>query len=225
MRKSTLFLIVASVIAVVTIVTCSKKNPTQATPPPEQIVISDQVVVVPDTTMNKIHHVDSTNYTYYFNKTATNISSLQHGQIIVNGMEEGTLRKVNSVSETADYYVVQTDSARLDEAILQGGFYSSFALEPNKVKTIKTLKGVTVKPNSKGDAFFISFDQVIYEDQGTGAQIKINGTAEYKPSVDFGVKFNNGLDTLGFIVMVSKTASLTLIANKEICLSNHFRKQ
>jgi len=190
-----------------------KKNPTKSTPK-EEVVISNLVVVVPDSTMNKLDHIDST--IYYFSKNATDLLSLQSGRIIVNGMGSGILRKVDSVYQAGSYIVVETQGARLDEVIVKGGFSIDIVLSPDKLDNVKSLKGLIIKP--EGDGFYIDFDNVIWTDPQTGAEIRITGNATYNSSVKFGLKYDYGLDTLGFVMMAEKTASLNVTASKSITL-------
>jgi hypothetical protein len=190
-----------------------KKNPTKSTPT-QEVVISNSVVVLPDSTMKKLDHTDST--TYYFSNSAKSLLNLQPGNIIVNGMGNGTLRKVKSVSETNNFIAVATEGARLDEVILKGGFSIDTTLSSEKLQDVRLLKGIIFKPD--GNRFYVAFDTVIWTDPETGGEIRIDGNVTFSARVKLGVKYDNGLDTLGFVVTTAKTESLSVIASKSVNL-------
>ena len=186
-------------------------------PPPQQPEISSVVVALADSTMNKLDHVDSS--TYYFSKSASDLLSLNPGNIILSGIGNGTLRKVQNVIETNDFIEIQTEKARIDEVILQRGFALDIDLKPDMLDSVTSLKGMTVQVLD--GQFYVLFNDVgICIDSETQAEVKITGSTTFSPSLEFGIKFDNGIDTLGLQLSVVQTCSLNVNASQSIICYN-----
>jgi len=126
---------------------------------------------------------------YYFDKQATEIAELRAGDIFIGTMGNGYLRKVVSVRETADEYIVETTTATIVEAfeMLKIRFQKEITPEDVEAQTFKSLKlprGVSVMPAVEIGKFRIVLERVIEVDSG---EIKISGELTFTPTVELNI--------------------------------------
>ena len=92
-----------------------KKNDLPA-PSPTDIVIAKEVKVISNQIWNdNIISMDSTYFTIKFKKGITSTLQFKTGDIIINSVGEGLLRRVTSVSTVNNTIIIETGSASITE--------------------------------------------------------------------------------------------------------------
>jgi len=213
-KMFTLSALAMMIVAGVFLWGCSKKSSPTAPPttPQETIEISPNAVVIPDSTMNLLQNIDSTNFDLYYSQGTNIINNLQPGNIFISAKGEGMLRKVRSVVDSLGYTIVHTDSAKLEEVIINGSINIDVTMSPDKVKIIGIKKGVTITTDQKGD-YSINFANVaVGWDPANNQPIIIDGNATMTPpNIKTGIKFTNGaVDTLAITVTATQTTNITM---------------
>ena len=167
-------------------------------------------VILNDVTMQKLVNLDGT--TYYFDSTATELSTLQAGDVIASSGGNGLLRRVVAVLVTFDgQYAVETADATLEDVIEQGTIVFSKVLTHGDLKAVATTsKGVSLRkaaaPASK-DFVFDIVDVVIFDvdkdTTTTSDQIMVTGSV----TVNFTVDMAASIKEKEFkTVLITKTA-------------------
>ncbi len=163
-------------------------------PKPGEIVVADITKVMDASTREAIASIDTINYTFVFNGQSNLLNNLKVGDILVDSCSDkapyGYLRKITKIEGSKSDKTVQTEQAKLTDAVLQGSIdfsASELPLMRNRVRSMKLAPGVTLKnmKNTDFSVFYFDYDMHLGDDD---AQINITGNS----SLDMGLffKFN-----------------------------------
>jgi N-acetylneuraminic acid mutarotase len=177
---------------------CKKEQPVAPPPPEPDVKVSPNARPIDSTVSQQLLSISSDGYTFTFSSGATSILSLRPNDIVIMQRDQGYLRKVISVEQTANNIVVQTGDAVLTDAIEKATFVDSGALTPANAKSVTNLlEGVLLKTSTLNpNAFVFQIDSVVIYDQDgnlntTNDQIRANGALQVNLSRRFEVSIEN----------------------------------
>ncbi len=139
----------ALLFIVVFLTTCVKEEQVVLDPTLEMNLFS-HVKVLADADFNDhILAVDSVNYTLTANPALIDQYDIDIGDIIVSSVGYGLLRRVESISHTADRFFIQTSQATLEDAVEQGQIMYKQTLSPQMIDSVVYFyQGVKLAPST-----------------------------------------------------------------------------
>jgi len=156
-------------------------------------VIPETTEVLTEATIQYLSGISEDGAVLTFTQSSPALADLAPGDVIVGdattSTPSGFLRKVVSVSSTAEYIVVDTGQATLEEAIESGAAQLNRRLTPDQVQAGTHLQGVRLAGASAlGDDFYLELkDVVLYDDDGNPNtkhdRILANGSIRLKPLI------------------------------------------
>lgn len=202
---------------------------------PVTVIIPETTKVVDEATAGGLASV-SPGGTLAFSETSDVLASLAQDDVIVIGVSDATPRgflgKVRSVSAQGDQVVVETDPARLQDAIQTGRLQASRELGMDDVaETITHVEGVTLQgavvrkgmEAEQGEGFVLGLnDVVIYEEDG--AEVTVSGTLAVHPTFDITIDIDGfALDELTFGFGTDEGLSVRLDAGVDAVVGKEIR--
>jgi hypothetical protein len=210
MKRVTVVRFLILIVSTIALFSCGKENPNG---PEHDILISDDVRVLGEAAIGDLHHQEGDS-TYYFNITAADVLGLEEGNIIISSQNEGFFRKVRNVSQDDEYIIVNTEFTTLEEAILKGALSTHMALNPQKVVPKYVREGVFIYP--KGDLFEVDLDEVVYQDEDTGIEVRLYGSSVFGAELDIDVHWNRGVDYIKFQTTVYHMETLGVEVEQQL---------
>lgn len=205
MRKLFFFLLQTAFIALILITGCTKTE--EPEPTPTDVIIAENVRILDASILAGMELLDTTTYVLNFSSWPMGIAAPKEGEIFVAGISESTpyglLRKVTSVTTAGSGYTCSSESARLDEVILQGKIeLHQFKLTPAMVKSMELNPGVSI--NKLKQTNLLGFDMSFEEDLDGSGKAKGYGSFYFEMGFNFdcsisiidGVQFESSLDVV-----------------------------
>jgi hypothetical protein len=184
--------VAAGLAAVALLLSCSKDKPSG--PASDEIRISPTTNVIEDEVVDHLLDItgDSLTWTPAFYKGAAAVAALRPDDVMVYPGGWGLLRKVLSVSETADRIFVVTESAALTDAIEQRSVDIKQTLTPDDLDSSLGLFGAEAlkrlaRPSGE---FYVPLDGTVLYDAGNTEltdydQIRLDGEITFRPQFEF----------------------------------------
>lgn len=164
--------------------------------------------------------VDSTDYTILIDKNASNKYSFKQGDLLVNSVGNGLLRRIESISDSATNLQIRTSQATLTDLIKQGKIDFRAALTTSMIKGIKyNYPGIymdTKHIKSTGDTIFTWLIDV-----ELAPQIHLQGTFQFNAAFILKVDISilQGLEEIKFGFEGSEDFNLALTAGSQFSLT------
>ncbi|KPA12361.1 conserved hypothetical protein, secreted [Candidatus Magnetomorum sp. HK-1] len=115
-----LFLFLISVVLVINIASCSKdEDDDEKLQNKSEAVVADNVIVLDELSNEKLIEKSESNETMVFSKDANQINGLNINDIIISDKGDGFLRKVTSIDENQNQYILNTSEAYLTDVFEQ----------------------------------------------------------------------------------------------------------
>ena len=210
-----IFQVILLTILVVLSSGCSKdsEDDDNQQPSPDEIVIPETTKVISKQTWeDNLAGIDSSNYTLYFKKGITDETPLEKGDVIISTEGGGLLRRVKSISTEGDKIKIETEQAKLTDAIQQGSFSAKIKLTSDKISSIKNLReGVSIKDYGQKSDSPIDYTISTYLDPEH--KVKVYGEFKITPEIDFDYSikwhyFTPYVKNISFDVTVTQTLEL-----------------
>jgi len=183
-------------IFIILLISFSCKKEKDDTPPENNIilepVISPSAKVLNSNSRKDILSIDTTDYSFVFNKNSEFASKLHINDVIIDEVNErmpfGYIRKIKSINTSGNNLIVTTEQAKLTDVIQQGSIrLDSVNLKSSKIINMKLTQGVKLSNKLKNTdllGFDLDFEYPICN----------NENAKIKGSIFFELKFNFDLD-------------------------------
>lgn len=185
--KKTLFYFLSSVLI---IQACSKDE--IDTESKETIPAENTVIIEEDDWQESIIEIDTSNFTFKFDKDLSNKYDLKVGDIIIGKDDGGYLRKITDFHSTNSEILIETESSTILEAFTQVKEQGNYTLTPNYSSSEFWLDDGVELTNLKStnvNILDLNLNAILYDLDGDFStytdQIKLNGN--YKLDVDFNV--------------------------------------
>jgi formylglycine-generating enzyme required for sulfatase activity len=149
--------------------------------------------VIPPETLQNLTSVSSDDVTFTFSQETPTLQALQPGSVMVGGTSsnapDGFLRKVISVDTSGPQVTVQTSPATLEDAVQQGSFHISGALEASQMMSAQSLEGVSIFQAANGLIHIDLSNVILYDADGnpntTTDQVAVHsGMVDISPSFE-----------------------------------------
>ncbi|MBN2669028.1 MAG: hypothetical protein JXR60_07350 [Bacteroidales bacterium] len=181
---------------------CKKDEEKETTPN----VVSENTIVFNDQTIAYISSLDTSNYTFVFAGSNAQIAQLKQGQIIVDDTSSiapnGFLRKITSITNNNGITTVQTEQAKLTEAVKSGSIhFNSGQVKKSNIRQIELSKDVQFS-QSKFSVFAFDYNKTIEQGNST---INISGHTEL--DLDFYMDYEWDFDILTLTPYISEFES------------------
>jgi len=204
----------------------------------KELSLTAKAKVLDDATMQTLSSISPDGSVFTFTGITPYLKSIQPDDVIVSGVTEATpyglLRKITNITIDGSQITVETTQATLEEVIKEGLLQINKPLTAADIMFFVPLKeGVTLQEvipgpvQAEGCLLPISLSQVFYDFDGdentTGDQIKLNGTACLDPTFNFGLDIGwSGLNYLLFSVGISEYINLELDAQYSLSYTEKF---
>lgn len=120
------------------------KKETNTTSPSDNKIPETTKIIEPQIWKTNFIGVDSTNFTFSFDKNLSSELSLKEGDIIVSTDGYGFIRKITNITERGDSLIIETGFARLTEIVNEGKTSFSSLLSTQKIMKINYHKNGVV---------------------------------------------------------------------------------
>ena len=171
-----------------------KEKKDQATQGTASYALAPQTQSLSSETNSQLLSVSQDSSTFRFSLQAQQIGSLKSGEIMMSTQGEGYLKKVVSVTNTGTDYVVQTETATLEQAFesLNVEFSQGLSqsdLAPQSAKPMWLAEGVRYKPSAVEKEFTVEIaSAVLYDADGNSSttydRVIAVGTLKFKVTLD-----------------------------------------
>lgn len=180
---------------IVVITSCSKKDEPNQDDPPTEVKIAEHVRVLDAATLEGMLPVDTNTYELKFQTWPTGTTAPAAGEIVVGGVTDnspyGILRKISSVEAEGSGYTCATETATLEEVILQGKINLQEAkLSSSMVKSIKLESGVKINPSKSPD--LLGFDLSFEKELDDAGEAKVYGSLYFELGFNFSLDVSIG---------------------------------
>jgi len=166
------------VLATLTLAACGGQTPPRA-PGPDEVVVAPATRVLEAEARTALQRVDEAG-TLYFAASSAQARALEAGHVLVSepapAIPYGLLRKVKTVRREGDLIVVETEPARIQDAVYQGTLEVSRPLRPEDVRG-----AVALQSGVSAQAFRLTLDS----DLGSGGRVRVTGEVSIEPILDF----------------------------------------
>jgi hypothetical protein len=164
------------------------------------VVIPDTSKVLSGESVDRLSSISEDGAVFTFSQSTTELEDLAPGDVMVGDVSsqapDGFLRRVSSVSTDGREVVVQTEPARIEDAIDTGRVQLSQVLDPADVRAAWQRQGVALAalPLAPGPGGFVqTLDNVVLFDldgdkSTKGDQVVANGELSFEPRLDFDLK-------------------------------------
>jgi hypothetical protein len=193
------------------------------------VAIPETTVVMDEGTSAALTSVSGDGATLTFSESTPELEVLSPGEVVVgdssDAAPDGFLRKVTNVTTSGGQVVVETDPARLEEAIESGTVQVTHTLTLEEVQAATPGEGIAAKKVRMAPAkagFEVRLDNVVLADKDGNAnttydQVLANGSVFLDPAFDFRLTVKNyTLKELTFINRTTQRAALEISAGADL---------
>ncbi len=149
------------------------------TPRPDEVVVAPATRVLTPETRAALERVDEEGR-LYFAAGSPQVAGFEAGQVLVSepapAIPYGLLRKVREVRREGDRVVVETEPAKIQDAVYQGELTVSRPLRPEEVRG-----AVALQSGVSAQGFTLRLDS----DLGSGGRVRVTGEVSLEPILDF----------------------------------------
>ena len=208
-----------------------------STPTPTEPAATDHEVIIPDTTkvlsgdtVDNLESISDDGAVYTFAATGPDLEAISQGDVIVGDtsskVPDGFLRRVTNVARDGAKVMLETEPARLEDAIDTGSLQLETILAPEDVRQGSSLPGVglaSLAPVYGPAPFVVTLDDVVLVDlDGNEAtkedQVRANGMLSFEPNLDFGFKMK-GFQIQEISVVAGATERVSLQIEGDLAVS------
>ena len=136
MKTKTILITLIAMLAVTALVFQSCKKETDDPPPSDDNVPETTKVIENQVWQSNFTGIDSSDFTIYFDKELLTEIPMETGDIIVSDNGNGLLRKIKTITETADGLEIETEFASLTEVVNEGQTSFNSLLSTQKIMKI-----------------------------------------------------------------------------------------
>jgi hypothetical protein len=194
-----------------------------------EVVIPDTTHVLSGETVDSLSAISGDGAVFTFSQSTTELEALAPGDVMVGDVSsqapDGFLRTVRSVSTDGGEVVVETEPARLEDAIDTGGVQLSQVLEPADVRAAWQRQGVALAalPHAPGPGGFVqTLDRVVLFDldgdkSTLDDQIVADGELSFEPRLDFDLKIKGArIDRVSLVASASERVHLRISGDVQL---------
>ncbi len=136
-------------IAVLLFSTCIKDEHVVLEPNMDMTIFPNVKVLGQPDFESHVLSIDSTDFTLTVSENLINQYDISQGDVLVNGMGQGLLRKVEFINHTSDNVLIHTSQATFEDALEQGSIMHRQTLEPSMIESVAYhYEGVQLSPST-----------------------------------------------------------------------------